>query len=232
MADEPTTPVVPEQTQVPETPAYVDELKGMNEALMGELAQVRQELDAIRNPKPAYDPTTDPDMVPPSDWKAAREEMDRRADQRAMEILRQAEADKDRMRKEEEEKVAGLKAKWDGYIDEAEKAGLVSPVGDASDPADPGNRDRAEVYMLASKLGTENLVEVARTLKAQHDAGMRFDPSKGEFVASSPNPRMPSLPAPSRSGARDEGKGIDLKVIRSASLDRLVSIYGPDYLGK
>lgn len=222
------TPPTPETPQDPVVPEYVAELKSLNEAALAKIEELNQQLEALKPTpqEPAYDPAADPDLVPPADWKVAREEIETRAEKKALEVVKRIEEERERIRAEEAKKAEELNARWDAQLLEAEKSELIAPIADPKNPDDAGIRDRQELFGLAAKLGTDNLPEVARQLKTMHDTGVRYDFQKDEFVRTeSHNRAIPTMPVATNSRpVVPQGPATpDLKYLRSRSLDRIVA---------
>ena len=203
-----TPPVGDQVTTTPSiTPEDFERLTAIIEAQSAQIdSLVAASTPAIVENQP--DPSTDPENQQPENWKAVRSEMDERAAR-----VTRAEIEKiDRERKEaveaEQARRSQLDKQFDEQLDKAQELGFLVPVSDINDPKDPGVIERKELFNIAAKLGTPNLVEVAELMKNNHQRGLFYDIPTGKYVdRNAPRPLSDEVSGFSSSDAPDNSNG-------------------------
>jgi hypothetical protein len=199
--------------------------------LGGEFTSFKDELDArlinvenqTKPTEPVYDPNLDPENKPPESWKALREEFRTAAEIKAEEKIQKQIENQVREEADKETQIKSLDQQFDNLADEAVKAGFLPAVVNASDHNDAGNAARRELFGLAAKQGTVDLMGVAEVLKSLHDDGKHFDVQSGKIIRSEYRAAGKSVPVGS-SAARVASGNLPLtaKELHSTSIDMLL----------
>lgn len=184
-----------EEAKKAEFDSLNEQLTSLAESVKG----IESQINEIKNPVTPIDPTTDPENLPPTDWKTLRTEIKSEAERIADEKLQAKEAE--RLEAQEAEKEADKK--WDDkYEAEAAKAvelGYLPAVQDEKDHNDPGNAARRDLFGFAHFMGQSDLLKVAETVKMYNDSGKHFDIDQGKWIQS--EYRVPGKFAPVGSSA-------------------------------
>lgn len=195
----PTPPALsPESTKILET------LQGMNETVQG----IKSEWDDFKDnyqtpPAAAPAPGTPPaggEPAPtwkPKSWDDFPALAEQKASEAVQKVLDDAKAAKDQADKADQE----ISNEIDTQVASLEAKGKLPPVGNASDPNDPGRRARAELYGLASRMGTMNLEMVADTMTQLHSTGMHYDFKSNSWQRTNPKPAGQIAPVGSSQGS-------------------------------
>lgn len=212
----------------PPVPAVEPDIAAMLEAISAELKGIQTQLDEREEPLPPavvetpLPPQNDPDYLPPTDWKALREEMRSEADTRAEAKFNAKLSEQQAAADTKAQFESDLEKQFDALADEAVAKGFLPSVTDDSNFNDPGKVARRELFGFAAKLGSTNLVDVAENLKALHDNGQRYDVQTQKLVID--RPQNPGRFAPvGSSSARTSGPTgqMDYKTLHTTSLEML-----------
>jgi hypothetical protein len=201
--------------------ALMEEIKGIGETI----SSMDERINAIANPTPVeipLDPALDPDMAPPADWKALREETRAEAERIADEKLQSKE--EERLTKAEEEKAA--EKEWDSKFEEqaakAVEEGFLPPVEDPRNHDDAGNAARRDLFGFAHFLNQTDLLKVAETVKLYNDQGKHFDIDQGKWIQSTYRAAGKSVPIGSSANrVSNSSTPMSYKELHQSSMDTL-----------
>jgi len=171
----PTAQVTPSESDL----AMMELLKAQSEQIEELNKQILAQTEAN---KPAPDPSSDPEMAQPENWKQVREEMNARAAKVTQETIERIERERKEAIEAEENKRKEFDKLFDEQVSAAEKEGYLSPVKDPNDPNDVGAVERKELFAIAARLGTPNLKDVAQAMRQMHDKGLHYDYQSGQYV--------------------------------------------------
>lgn len=232
----PTPPVDPPAAPAPVTQEYVDSLKELIETQSGQISQLNEAVEGLK-PKPEPPkPEDDPEFKQPENWKEVRSEFKQTAAEITRAELKKIEDEKQRIKDEEARKNEDLNKELDAALSTATEQGFIAKVTDPNDPNDAGLRDQKEVFSVAAKLGTANLVDVAKQVKAMHDRGLMYDYQKDDFVpmpgstvnrgfSNTPPPQAPVASSGNKTPGGQSTKP-DYHTLHTRSLDELIRSYG------
>lgn len=135
---------------------------------------------------------------------------------------------RDQIKQDEVKKEGERKLKVNQMLDDQEKQleekGMLPKMEDPNNQDDPGRIARKELYGVAAKVGSSNLLSTGEMLKDMHDSGKRFDVRSGKFVKSKPASHGKDVPVGSSSSTnspQETGKP-SYKDIHNLSMDQLI----------
>lgn len=164
----PTAPPEPSN----EPPAWAQELITTVSEQKQTIENLQQQLNT--SPEPAK--TNDPyDGWQPKEWG----DIPKTAEQIAKDVVGNEFATREQAAEEARKAAEDARKQVDTQLDNQEKqlaqSGFLPEVKNSSDPNDPGRAVRKELYGLAYKLQTTDLVAVSETMKQLHESGVRYD---------------------------------------------------------
>lgn len=211
---QPTTPAAPapaapaDNTPPEWAQALVEQtqrLTEQNEALQAEVASLKTP------PAPTPEPTDPYKDWHPKSWSDVPRTAEQIAEEKARTVVNEELEAREAARKEAEEAANNARKEVDDELDKAEaeliKGGLLPAVTNDKDPSDPGKVARKELYGLAYKFQTTDLHAVAQQMKANHDAGIKYDPETDSYLKVNTPPAGSYAPVGSSSAATGPSSG-------------------------
>jgi len=223
-----TTPAIPETPAetTPTTPDY-DEQFGKITTLLEDVTtkfdSLEERINGLERPdEPAAEIITEA----PNSWDDVYATAEARAkaayadaqDEREQNIVAEQQAIDDKNRE--------LDVSIDTRLAKLEKDGNFPKIINDNDPNDPGRMARAELFGLASKLGTLDLDTVSDTLNAAHEAGRTFSYQLGKFIKSGSQPSGADAPISAPGGTTTAPKMTNKAINQARSLDEIASTWG------
>lgn len=167
-----------------ELAAKIAELEARAQAAETTARQAQDEL-ARRFPSPA-----DPDEpYKPKTWRDLDEKVDRKAEEAALKVLKEAEERKQKEREKEEELVAEQERRIDEAFRKLQEEGVIEETRSQDDK---GAWQRRQILGSLVRSGGQHVDVEARKLRSAWDAGLEYDHEQNSFR------RMGSGPSSSR----------------------------------
>lgn len=143
------------------------------EELTSKLSRV-DDLEARVNP-----PQSDPDEAyKPKTWKELDEKVDRKAEEIALKVLRDADDQKKKIAEDEAKERTRQNEEIDAKLKKLEEEGIIEKTESKDDL---GGRQRTQILGMTLKTGGTDIEAAGRALRTAWDAGLEYDYEKNEF---------------------------------------------------
>jgi hypothetical protein len=194
----PTTQPNPADTQILST---LTELKDSLGAFSTRLDDMDAKINEVKTPITPEPQTT----WKPKTWDEIPQKAEEIASQVVDEKLEAQRLEAEEKSNQETQQKQAIDSYLDKQVTELETAGAIPKVENKTDPNDPGNAARRELFGLAAKLGSMDLTKVAENLDIMHKSGYAFDPKANGMIGAYVRSGMPGASAPVSIPGRSAG---------------------------
>ena len=227
MAEEGTTiETTPETT--PETPAVADyseqfgKISEQLENVTGQLSQFEERLGAFEKPA---EPTTPVTTEAPKSWDEVYATAEKKAEDKFNSLLEDQKKETETAQAAEADRNKQIDTAINNQIAELEANKAIPVIVDDNNPEDPGRVARMELFGLAAKRKSIDLIGFNEDLRIAHEAGYTFSPQLGRYIKSGTQPSGADAPISSPSHITTPAKMSAKDIVNARSFDEIVDRY-------